>query len=234
MADGRATARCRGGGDEHGHPLDGDAERGPAVAVPGASPARRARPAGAGRGPGQAAADGPARLAGRRRNAGLTHRGGRHRGDRRPDRLPRLARRRLGAVRRQRAAVLVLLSFVLRRWQVPTVGGSFLICVATEGLAVLAATQGAVAGSRPAVGAGFAAFLLGLVLYAVVVARFDWRQLIVGAGDQWVVAGALAITSLAGAKLVLAGDLLDLAGSVRQPLRLLDLSVWAVAVIGYA
>ena len=129
---------------------------------------------------------------------------------------------------------LVLLPFVLRHWQVPTVGGSFLVCVATEGLAVLAATQGAVAGSRPAVDAGFAAFLLGLVLYAVVVARFDWRQLIVGAGYQWVVAGALAITSLAGAKLVLAGDRLGLAGSVRQPLRLLDLSVWAVAVIGYA
>jgi tellurite resistance protein TehA-like permease len=129
---------------------------------------------------------------------------------------------------------LVLLPLVLRHWQVPTVGASFLICVATEGLALLAATQAAVTGSRPAAGAGFGAFLLGLILYAVVLARFDWRQLIVGAGDQWVVAGALAISSLAGAELVLAGDRLGLLGGVRQPLRLLDLALWAVAVAGYA
>lgn len=129
---------------------------------------------------------------------------------------------------------LVLLPLVLRHWQVPTVGASFLICVATEGLALLAATQAAVTGSRPAAAAGFGAFLLGLILYAVVLARFDWRQLIVGAGDQWVVAGALAISSLAGAELVLAGDRLDLLGGVRQPLRLLDLALWAVAVAGYA
>jgi tellurite resistance protein TehA-like permease len=129
---------------------------------------------------------------------------------------------------------LVLLPLVLWHWRVPTVGASFLTCVATEGLAVLAATQGAVTESRPAVAAAFAAFLLGLILYAVVVARFDWRQLIVGTGDQWVLAGALAITSLAGAKLVLACDRLGLLGGVREPLRLLDLAVWAVAVAGYA
>jgi len=129
---------------------------------------------------------------------------------------------------------LVLLPVVLRHWQVPTVGASFLICVATEGLAVLAGTQGAIAGSRSAVVVGLAAFLLGLVFYAVVLARFDWRQLRVGAGDHWVVAGALAITSLAGAQLLLAGDRLRLLGGLREPLRLLDLAVWAVAVAGYA
>jgi tellurite resistance protein TehA-like permease len=129
---------------------------------------------------------------------------------------------------------LVLLPLVLRHWQVPTVGASFLVCVATEGLAVLAATQGAVAGSRAAVAVASAAFVLGLVLYAVVLARFDWRQLVVGAGDQWVVAGALAITSLAGAQLLLAGDRLHLLGAVRGPLRVLDLAVWTVAVAGYA
>src|SRR3954468_4108053 len=112
---------------------------------------------------------------------------------------------------------LVLLPLVLRHWQVPTIGASFLICVATEGVALLAATQGAVTGSRPAAAAGFGAFLLGLILYAVVLARFDWRQLIVGAGDQWVVAGALAISSLAGAELVLAGDRLGPLGGGREP-----------------
>jgi hypothetical protein len=129
---------------------------------------------------------------------------------------------------------LVLLPLVLRNWQVPTVGASFLVCVATEGLAVLAGTLGAATGSRPAVAAGSALFLLGLVLYGVVVARFDWRQLVVGAGDQWVLAGALAIAGLAGAELLLAGDRLGLLGAVRQPLRLLDLVLWTVAVAGYA
>jgi Voltage-dependent anion channel len=129
---------------------------------------------------------------------------------------------------------LVLLPLVLWHWPLPTVGASFLTCVATEGLAVLAGTQGAAAGSRPVVAAGFAAFLFGLILYAVAVARFDWRQMAVGAGDQWVVAGALAITSLAGATLVLAGDRVGLIGGVREPLGLLDLAVWAVALAGYA
>ena len=128
---------------------------------------------------------------------------------------------------------LVLLPFVLWHWQVPTVGAGFLVCVATEGLAVLAGVQGAITGSRLVVAAGFAPFLLGLVLYAVVVARFDWRQLVVGAGDHWVVSGALAITSLAGAELLRSSDRLGLHRIV-QPLRLLDLAVWAVAVAGYA
>jgi tellurite resistance protein TehA-like permease len=127
-----------------------------------------------------------------------------------------------------------LIPRVLRHWQVPTVGGSFLICVATEALAVLAATLAQATGSRPAAYAGSAAFLLGLVLYAVVLARFDWHQLTVGAGDQWVVAGALAISSLAGAQLVLAGDRLGLLGrALRGPLRALDLGVWALALAGY-
>ena len=129
---------------------------------------------------------------------------------------------------------VVLLPLVLRHRQAPAVGADFLVCVATEGLAGLAATQGAVTGNRPVVAAGFAASVLGLVLYAVVAARFDRNQLAVGAGDHWVVAGALAITSLAGAELLLAGDRLGLLGGVREPLRLLDLAVWAIAVAGYA
>jgi tellurite resistance protein TehA-like permease len=129
--------------------------------------------------------------------------------------------------------LLALLPYVLLRWEVPTVGTSFLVCVATEGVAALAATQGAVAGNRPVVVAGLAAFLLGLTLYAVVVARFDWRQLKVGAGDQWVVAGALAIATLAAAQLVEGTVRLGLLRQVQQPLRVLDLALWVAAVSGY-
>lgn len=128
---------------------------------------------------------------------------------------------------------LVLVPFVLRHWQVPAVGAGFLVCVATEGLAVLAAEQGTATGNRPAVAAGSAAFVLGLILYAVVVARFDWRQLAIGAGDQWVLAGALAITSLAAAELVRASARLGLLPHFRQPLRAVDLAVWATAMLGY-
>jgi tellurite resistance protein TehA-like permease len=89
-------------------------------------------------------------------------------------------------------------------------------------------------GNRPVVVAGAAAFVVGLVLYAFVVARFDWRQLAVGAGDHWVLAGALAITSLAAAQVLLASAHLGLLPRVQVPLRALDLGVWAAAMLGYA
>jgi tellurite resistance protein TehA-like permease len=132
---------------------------------------------------------------------------------------------------------LVLLPWVLRHWRTPTVGASFLVCVATEGLAVLA---GLLAPSGPrAAGAGLTAFalgalLLGGVLYGVVVARFVWRQLAVGAGDHWVLAGALAITSLAAAEVVPALDRLRPFRSLLPALRVLDLAAWALATLGYA
>jgi tellurite resistance protein TehA-like permease len=72
------------------------------------------------------------------------------------------------------------------------------------------------------------------VLYAVVVARFDWRQLAVGAGDHWVLAGALAITSLAAAEVVPALDRLRPFRSLLPALRVLDLAAWALATLGYA
>lgn len=127
---------------------------------------------------------------------------------------------------------LALLPVVLAHWRTPTVGASFLVCVATEGLAVLAAQVGGAAGDRPVVLAGAVAFLVGLVLYVVVV-RFDWRQLSIGAGDHWVLAGALAITSLAGAELLREGDRLSLLRSLEQPFRVVDLVLWAGAVAGY-
>jgi hypothetical protein len=129
---------------------------------------------------------------------------------------------------------LALLPWVLGHWRRPTVGASFQVCVATEGLAVLAALVGSAAESRPVVLAGLAAFLLGLVLYGFVVVRFDWRQLAVGAGDHWVLAGALAISSLAAAELVPALARLGLLSPAARALRVLDLVLWGAAVLGYA
>ncbi|CAM5554217.1 tellurite resistance/C4-dicarboxylate transporter family protein [Streptomyces tanashiensis] len=48
-------------------------------------------------------------------------------------------------------------------------------------------------------------FLLGLVLYADALARFDVRQVVTGAGDHWIAGGAMAISALAGSKLLTSG-----------------------------
>nr|WP_308402315.1 tellurite resistance/C4-dicarboxylate transporter family protein [Streptomyces sp. AN091965] len=97
----------------------------------------------------------------------------------------------------------VLLLAVVRHWRrrgMP--GGVFLVCVATQGLAVLAATL-CLAGEGDWLGdAALACFVLGLLLYGEALLRFDLRQVWRGAGDQWVAGGALAISALAGSKLM--------------------------------
>ncbi|WP_225987643.1 tellurite resistance/C4-dicarboxylate transporter family protein [Streptomyces spectabilis] len=97
----------------------------------------------------------------------------------------------------------VLLLAVVRHWRrrgMP--GGVFLVCVATQGLAVLAVTL-CLAGEGDWLGdAALACFGLGLLLYGEALLRFDVRQLWTGAGDQWVAGGALAISALAGSRLM--------------------------------
>ncbi|GAA4476735.1 hypothetical protein GCM10023094_17310 [Rhodococcus olei] len=91
---------------------------------------------------------------------------------------------RLSLLGRQAAALivavvawLVLTPSVLRGRTTPTVGASFLLCVATQGPVVLAATL-AVATGRPWLTVAATAFFgLGLCCYVVVVVRFDVRQL---------------------------------------------------------
>ncbi|WP_063770146.1 tellurite resistance/C4-dicarboxylate transporter family protein [Streptacidiphilus melanogenes] len=97
----------------------------------------------------------------------------------------------------------LLLPHVVRHWQRHGMPGAvFLVCVATQALAVLGAT---LATSLPATWLAWAAlvcFVLGLVLYGVAFTRFDLRQVATGAGDHWIVGGALAICALTGAKLL--------------------------------
>lgn len=128
---------------------------------------------------------------------------------------------------------LVLLPLVLRHWQTPTAGSGFLVCVATQGLAVLAGALGRPAHDQRVVIAGVALLVLGIALYGAVLATFDWRQLRTGAGDQWVLAGALAITSLAAATLAPATrgatglrDLSDVLGTAA-------VAFWFLALTGY-
>jgi len=101
---------------------------------------------------------------------------------------------------------LVLVSPVLRHWQTPTVGVSFMVVVATESLAVLAAL---VALQQRAAWLGVLALVplvLGIAAYVFVLSGFDLRQLVVGRGDHWIAGGALAIATLACARTAEAVD----------------------------
>jgi hypothetical protein len=97
-----------------------------------------------------------------------------------------------------------LLIAVVRHWHPRMPGAVFLGCVATEGLAVLGATLAATESSAWLAHASLVLFWLGLVLYVIALTRFDPRQVVHGAGDHWVAGGALAISALAGSKLIAA------------------------------
>ncbi|MFF9211269.1 MULTISPECIES: tellurite resistance/C4-dicarboxylate transporter family protein [unclassified Streptomyces] len=104
------------------------------------------------------------------------------------------------------AAVLwpVLIVTVVRNWGQRMPGAVFLGCVATQGLSVLAAVLAGTLATAWLAHAALVLFGLGLVLYGIAVPRFDPRQVLEGPGDQWIAGGALAISALAGAKLLAA------------------------------
>jgi tellurite resistance protein TehA-like permease len=63
--------------------------------------------------------------------------------------------------------------------------------------------------------------------------QFAWREFLVGSGDHWVVGGALAISSLADAQLILAGSDVGAFTPVIPALRVLDLVLWAFTALAY-
>ncbi|OIV36300.1 hypothetical protein BIV57_17160 [Mangrovactinospora gilvigrisea] len=111
----------------------------------------------------------------------------------------------------------VLLPGVLRHLRGRMPGSVFLVCVATQALAVLSATLAAVLGGAGwLIWAALVFFALGLLLYGVALACFDFGQVVRGAGDHWVAGGALAISALVAAKLT---AWQGFAGSWHQALR---------------
>ncbi|MFF3936139.1 tellurite resistance/C4-dicarboxylate transporter family protein [Streptomyces phaeofaciens] len=140
------------------------------------------------------------------------------------------------------AAVLwpVLLLRVMGNWSRRMPGEVFLCCVATQGLAVLAATVAAAEATAWPAHAALVLFWLGLVLYILMLARFDRRQVTEGAGDHWVAGGALAISAFAGARLVAADspalylwnvDDMDVLRKVTVALLVLALCWYAVLLV---
>ncbi|MFB6843632.1 hypothetical protein ACFCXS_01965 [Streptomyces sp. NPDC056373] len=81
-------------------------------------------------------------------------------------------------------------------------GTVFLRCVATQGLAVLGATLAAADAVAWLAHAALVLFWLGLALYCFALFRFQPRQVEEGRGDHWLAAGALAVSALAGAKVL--------------------------------
>ncbi|MGW1746092.1 tellurite resistance/C4-dicarboxylate transporter family protein [Streptomyces sp. NPDC002092] len=143
------------------------------------------------------------------------------------------------------AAVLwpLLLVQVARHWQRRMPGAVFLCSVATQGLAVLGATLAEVEATAWLAHAALVLFWFGLVLYGCVLALFDLRQVTEGLGDQWVAGGALAISALAGSRLLAAdsarlylwdGDDRGVLRAVTVALLVLDLAWYAVLLVAEA
>ncbi len=125
----------------------------------------------------------------------------------------------------------ILLPPVLSHWRTPTVGVSLLLTVSTESLAVLAATLAAREHTRWLLDASLVPFVLGLVFYLFVIARFDTRQLGVGLGDQWITGGALAISTLAAGRIALAAKALATLGSDSATLKSVSLGLWVLTIL---
>lgn len=106
-----------------------------------------------------------------------------------------------------------------------------MVTVATEALAVLAATLAAVAGSPWLVAAAAAPWALGLATYVLVLSRFDLGQLASGRGDHWVSGGALAISALATGRLTLAVSAVGWPHELVRDLELAALVVWVAAMV---
>jgi len=126
---------------------------------------------------------------------------------------------------------LGLVTPVLRHWRTPTVGASFVLAVATESLAVLAALLATHDRVRWLAVAAVAPLTLGLAAYLFVLARIDVRQVLVGRGDHWIFGGALAIATLASARTSAALDATSTLGGLRPALPDVTLALWAAAAL---
>ncbi|MFF7457173.1 tellurite resistance/C4-dicarboxylate transporter family protein [Kitasatospora sp. NPDC008115] len=124
----------------------------------------------------------------------------------------------------------VLLVSVLRHLGRRMPGAAFLICVATQGLAVLAATLAPHTADWLA-WAALPVFVLGLLLYGDALRRFDLGQVTAGPGDHWVAGGAMAISALAASKLLASGVW---SGGAHTVLRVVTLVLLGVALAWYA
>lgn len=130
-------------------------------------------------------------------------------------------------------AVLIwigLVPVVLYHWRTPTIGASFILTVATESLALLAAALADADHARWLLYAALAPFFLGLCFYAFVLSRFQFRQLLIGTGDHWVTGGALAISTVAAGRIALAARTTGALHGELGALKTLALVLWCLTM----
>lgn len=125
---------------------------------------------------------------------------------------------------------LWLVPHVLRHWQLPTIGASFILTVATDALALLAATLALKQRSDWLLYLAFVPFGLGLAFYLYVLRHFDWRQLIVGIGDHWVTGGALAISTVTAGRIALTARHTGALAGGHGPMETLALVLWCLTL----
>jgi len=130
-------------------------------------------------------------------------------------------------------AWVVLVPAVLVHWAPPTVGAHFMLCVATEAVAVLGAMVAVMLDEGWIAVLSTVAFIVGLAFYGLVLRRFAFTELEVGAGDHWVWTGALTISALAAGELVRASAALGWGPPLRDVLRIATLAILALAWVGY-
>ena len=125
----------------------------------------------------------------------------------------------------------VLLVPVLRRWETPTIGISFVVGVATDGLALLSATLAVTYRAGWLVSAAVLFLLLALAFYVFTAVRFDPRQLISGHLDHWIAGGALAISALTAGRITEAAGALGLFSHQHQVLTNGSLVLWCLSMV---
>ncbi|MEV5833342.1 tellurite resistance/C4-dicarboxylate transporter family protein [Nocardia sp. NPDC052112] len=123
-----------------------------------------------------------------------------------------------------------LLLAVLRHRNQRMPGAAFLVCVSTQGLAVLSGTLALAGIGDWLAWVASALFCVGMLLYIAAFTHFDIRQVWIGAGDQWVATGALASSTSAAAELVGAHQW---TGTPHRLLEVVALLVLGLNLFGY-
>jgi hypothetical protein len=128
------------------------------------------------------------------------------------------------------AAWAPLLWRVLRAWRSPVAGDGFLVAVATQAIAALAAALAAPLRAGGLAVAAVVALAAGVALYAFAAASFNLAEVRRGRGDQWVAGGALAISALAAGDADAALRATGAAAALAGPLRTVALGLWLLAM----
>jgi tellurite resistance protein TehA-like permease len=126
------------------------------------------------------------------------------------------------------AAVLLVALGGIVKLRRRAVGADFLLAVAPQSLAVLAASIAERDGLLWPALLALAPFAAGLGAYVAVVERFDLAELRAGRGDQWVAGGALAISALACAEIAHVGSVHHAWGA--PALRVGSIVLWSLTV----